>query len=218
MNSIHDMGGMHGFGPIPIEVDEPVFHTDWEAKAMALTIAMGAYGKWNLDRSRFAREELTAFDYMQFTYYERWIAALVNLLVENGLLNEQELKTGAPTDVVTPALQRDDVAGVLARGGPVDRPLEADPLFSVGARVSAKNLNPSGHTRLPRYARGKVGEVISHHGAHVFPDSNARGDGEAPQHIYSVRFAARELWGPSASAIDTVTLDLWESYLEMSDG
>ncbi len=218
MNGIHDMGGMHGFGPIPIEHDEPVFHTEWEAKAMALTIAMAAWRKWNLDRSRFAREQLSTFDYMQFTYYERWIGGLVNLMVETDLVSVDELESGEPSKIMEPPLKGGDVADMLARGGPVNRVIDAAAEFVVGDTVTALNLNPSGHTRLPRYARGKVGEVIAHHGAHVLPDSNAVGDGEAPTHLYSVRFSARELWGASASPRDSVTLDLWESYLEASNG
>jgi len=214
MNSIHDMGGMHGFGPIPIETNEPVFHTEWEARAMALTVAMAAWRKWNLDRSRYAREELSAFHYMQFTYYERWIAALVNLMVENELVTTTELQTGEASERLSPPLKAEGVAGVLARGGPVDRDVTAEPGFAIGDAVTAKNMNPTGHTRLPRYARGCSGEVIAHHGAHVLPDSNARGDGEAPEHLYSVKFTARELWGDDASLRDTVVLDLWESYLE----
>ncbi|MEO0619793.1 MAG: nitrile hydratase subunit beta, partial [Pseudomonadota bacterium] len=98
MNGIHDMGGMHGFGPVPIEIDEPVFHTEWEAKAMALTVAMAAWGKWNLDRSRFAREELSASLYLRLTYYERWIAALVNLMLQNDLVSREELESGTPEE------------------------------------------------------------------------------------------------------------------------
>ncbi|MGI9408158.1 MAG: nitrile hydratase subunit beta [Hyphomicrobiaceae bacterium] len=220
MNNIHDMGGMHGFGPIPIEENEPVFHTDWEAKALGLTVAMSGWRKWNLDRSRFAREQLPTFDYLQFTYYERWIAALANLMVETGLVREEELATGKPmpgTAKATPPLTGADVAGVLAKGGPVDRKIDTPPAFRAGDAVKTVNENPKGHTRLPRYARGRSGEIVMHHGAHVFPDSNARGDGEAPQHLYSVRFSARELWGADASARDGIMLDLWESYLRPND-
>ncbi|MEL7542848.1 MAG: nitrile hydratase subunit beta [Pseudomonadota bacterium] len=214
MNGIHDMGGMHGFGPVPIEVDEPVFHTEWEAKAMALTVAMAAWGKWNLDRSRFAREELEAPLYLRLTYYERWIAALVNLMLENGLITQAELESGTPEEKRTPPLAGADVHAMLMRGGPVDRLIDTVPTFSVGDPVRTKNISPHGHTRLPRYARARRGVVVRHHGAHVFPDSNARGEGEAPNHLYAVRFTARELWGADAHAKDTVVLDLWENYLE----
>ena len=217
MNNVHDMGGMHGFGPIPIERDEPVFHSDWEAKAMALTLAMAAWGKWNIDASRHARERLDPLTYLRFTYYERWLAGLADLMVARDLLSIEELDRGHPTpgsESPAPPLGAGDVAGMLAKGGPADRPLHDAPKFKVGDRVRAATGNPAGHTRLPRYARGRAGEIILHHGGHVLPDSNAHFRGENPQHLYTVSFSARELWGPKASDRDTVTLDLWESYLE----
>lgn len=217
MNGIHDMGGMHGFGPVRPEPDEPVFHAPWEARALALTLAMGAWQRWNLDASRHARERLAPLDYLQLSYYERWIAALIDLMVETGLVTAEEVETGRPDPAApraTPPLKAADVEAVLRRGGPSHRDLADPPRFAVGDRVRARNINPPGHTRLPRYARGKVGDVVLHHGGHVLPDSNAHFHGEAPQHLYAVRFTARELWGEAASARDTVTLDLWESYLE----
>lgn len=218
MNNIHDMGGMHGFGAIPIEENEPVFHSDWEAKAMAITVAMGAWGRWNIDASRHAREKLAPQEYLNFTYYERWVAALADLMVDRGLVTVTELQNAKPdagTTRAEPPLTADKVAAVLSRGGPVDREIEAPPRFKVGESVLTARGNPSGHTRLPRYARGRRGVIQLHHGAHVFPDSNARGLGEAPQHLYAVTFSAVELWGADANANDSVTLDLWESYLEL---
>jgi nitrile hydratase len=217
MNNIHDLGGMQGFGRVEPEENEPVFHTAWEAKAMALTIAMGAWGKWNIDASRHAREKLAPREYLDFTYYERWIAALADLMVECGLVSETELAETKPDTgcgKATPPLHADDVLPMLMKGSPVLREIDAAPAYRPGDRVRARNMNPAGHTRLPRYARGKTGEIVLHHGAHVFPDSNAHFAGEAPQHLYAVRFTARELWGESAPARDTVTLDLWESYLD----
>ena len=217
MNNIHDMGGMHGFGPIPIEVDEPVFHSEWEAKAMALTLAMAAWGRWNIDASRHARERLAPLTYLHFTYYERWIAALTNLMVERGLITVEDLDRGHPAaegETLSPPLRAGDVAAMLAKGGPAARPLDTPPKFKVGDQVLTSTASPTGHTRLPRYARGRKGEVVRHHGGHVLPDSNAHFHGESPQHLYTVRFAARELWGQQAAAKDTVCLDLWESYLD----
>ena len=217
MNNIHDMGGMHGFGAIPIEEDEPVFHTDWEAKAMALTVAMGAWGKWNIDASRFQRESLGPLEYLQFTYYERWIAGLADLMVAQGLVTVEEIaqaKAAAGSQKQTPPLKAADVLPAMMRGGPSARPLNVTPRFAAGDQVRTSREHPEGHTRLPRYARGRVGTVELLHGGHVFPDSNSKFEGEAPQHLYTVRFTAQELWGPSASPRDSVTLDLWESYLE----
>ena len=217
MNNLHDMGGQQGYGPIPIEQDEPVFHTVWEAHAMAVTLAMGAWGRWNIDRSRHARERLAPKEYLNYSYYERWIAALADLSVESGLVSLEELRTLRPDPSqpkAQPPLTRGKVAAVLAKGGPSARQIAAEPRFSVGQQVRSSTASPRGHTRLPIYARGRVGQVVMRHGAHVLPDSNAHGLGEAPQHLYAVRFAARELWGPQASPRDSVTLDLWESYLE----
>ncbi len=217
MNNVHDMGGMHGFGPIPIEENEPVFHSDWEAKAMALTVAMGAWGKWNLDASRFARESLPPQEYLNFTYYERWIAGLTDIMVARGLLTLEEVETAkaaAGSTKQTPVLKGPDVLSAMMKGGPTSRTLNEAPRFAVGDKVMTSKANPEGHTRLPRYARGRVGTVEIWHGGHVFPDSNSKYAGEAPQHLYTVRFTARELWGESASPRDSVTLDLWESYLD----
>ncbi|MBB3064960.1 nitrile hydratase subunit beta [Limibacillus halophilus] len=217
MNNIHDMGGMQGFGAIPIEENEPVFHSEWEAKAMAITVAMGAWGRWNIDASRHARERLAPQEYLNLTYYERWIAALADLMVDRGLVTVSELQSGKPDGGATtaqPPLTADKVAAVLARGGPVLREIDTAPRFKIGDSVRTARDNPDGHTRLPRYARGRQGVITLHHGAHVFPDSNAKGLGEAPQHLYAVTFNATELWGRHASAKDSVTLDAWESYLE----
>jgi nitrile hydratase len=220
VNNIHDMGGMHGFGPIPIEEDEPVFHENWESRAMAITLAMAAWGKWNIDASRYARERLAPLEYLRFSYYERWIAALADLLVETGLVSIDELDGGRPAGSAPrdkPPLTADKVARMLARGGPTLRECDQPPRFAVGEAVRTTTNSSPGHTRLPRYARGRRGEVIMHHGAHVFPDSNAHFRGEAPQHLYTVRFSARELWGPQAAPRDSVRLDLWESYLDPAE-
>lgn len=217
MNGVHDMGGMHGFGPVCPEPDEPVFHGEWEKRALALTLAMAAWGRWNIDVSRHARERLPAADYLRYTYYEKWIAALGMLMVETGLLTADELATGRPdagAQRAQPPLTAEKVGPMLRRGGPSARPVAEAPRFAVGDRVRAKNIHPAGHTRLPRYARGKVGEVVMQHGGHVFPDSNAHRLGEAPCHLYAVRFTARELWGPDADPRQSVTLDLWEPYLD----
>ena len=217
MNSIHDMGGMHGFGPIPIEDNEPVFHHDWEARSMALRMAMGTWGKWNLDAGRHANEYLSPQQYLTLSYYERWITSLADLTVNAGLLSIDEIAKGQPDgphQLGRNPISAEGMIDVLRNGRPSARPVEAPPAFAVGERVRAINFNPEGHTRLPRYARGRTGTIILHHGGHLFPDSHAHFRGEQPQHLYTVEFSARELWGSQASARDTVTIDLWESYLE----
>jgi len=214
MNGVHDMGGMHGLGAIAPEPNEPVFHAPWEARALALTLAMAAWRRWTLDASRHARERIPGPDYLRMSYYEKWTAGLVTLIEETGLATRRELETGQ-SDVgakATPALNGDRVAAMLASGAPTLRTIDAAPCFAVGDPVRARNVHPPGHTRLPRYVRGREGMVTRLHGAHVFPDTNAHGLGEQPQHLYQVRFEGRELWGDSAR--HAVHMDLWESYLE----
>ena len=217
MNTVHDLGGMQNFGPVEADADEPVFHSQWERRVFALTLAMGAPGGWNIDTSRHARESLPPAQYLSSSYYEIWLAGLEKLMLERGLVTADEIATGqsqAPAKADRRVLEADKVAEALARGAPADRPSTGEARFAAGDRVSTRNLNPQGHTRLPRYARGRVGVVIAVHGCHVLPDSNAHGEGEQPSWLYGVRFTSRELWGPEARAGDHVHLDLWEPYLE----
>jgi nitrile hydratase len=211
------MGGMHGLGPIAPDPAEPLFHEPWEARALALTLAAGAWGRWTLDASRHQRESIPGPDYLRMSYYEKWITALETLLVRADLITAAELAAGAPAAGAVPAippLTADKVAVVMGRGGPTNRTIPAPPAFAVGDIVRARNLNPVGHTRLPRYVRGRTGRITHDHGAHVFPDTNAHGLGEAPQPLYQVRFEAAELWGPEAKGRGAVYLDLWETYLD----
>jgi nitrile hydratase subunit beta len=216
MNGIHDMGGMHGMGPIEQEKDEPVFHHPWEGRVFALNLAVRA-GKGNLDNSRYGIELLPPADYLRMSYYEKWLARLEGNLVRLGVVTEDEIESGkaAPgSSKSTPALTAAAVAATMGRGGPARRDVAVAALFKVKQLVRARNINPTGHTRLPRYARGKVGTIVRDHGVFVFPDTNARFEGEKPQHVYSVRFAARELWGEQASPRDAVYIDMWDDYLE----
>lgn len=217
MNGVHDMGGTHGMGPIAPEPNELVFHERWEARVYALNRAIGVLGKWNIDAGRHSRERIPPVDYLRMSYYEKWLAGMILLLEERGLATGAELESGrsAPGGVkATPALTAEQVPAVVAARGSFERPVNTPPRFAVGQTVRTKNLNPTGHTRLPRYARGRLGIVDRIHGAHVFPDSNAHFQGENPQHLYSVRFSARQLWGEEAAPRDAVYIDLWESYLE----
>jgi nitrile hydratase len=217
MNGVHDMGGMHGMGPIEHEENEPVFHARWEARIFALNRALGAWGKWNIDASRHSRELIPAAEYLRMSYYERFLAGLGELAVRSGLLRRTELETGQPSDSskkATPPLTAAMIPPMVSKGVATSRNVAVKPAFKVGQRVRARNVHPAGHTRLPRYARGKTGKIVHDHGVFVFPDTNAHFLGEKPQHVYSVRFAARELWGPAASEHDAVYADLWEDYLE----
>jgi nitrile hydratase len=213
MNGVHDMGGMQGLGRIVAEANEPVFHARWEGRVLGLTLASAAWGRWNLDKSRHARESVPGAEYLCMSYYEIWFAGLIKLLVDGGLVTRDELASGqseAPKQ--KPPLTADRVEAVLASGAPTQRTAAAAPRFSAGARIRARNIHPTGHTRLPRYARGKLGTITRHHGAHVFPDAHAQGLGEKPQHLYQVRFEASELWNDAQR--NAVHIDLWEDYLE----
>ncbi len=215
MNGPQDMGGMTTFGPVMPEKEEPVFHADWERRAFALTLAMGATGALNIDQSRHARESLPPAFYWSSSYYQIWIEGLVAMLRERGLASEAEIARGRmidPPKVLPRVLKAELVAGILAKGGPADRKPVAPAGFRVGDRVRARNLHVDGHTRLPFYVRGRVGKIARVHGAHVFPDSAAHGKGDDPRWLYNVRFGARELW--AAKRKRAVHLDLWEPYLE----
>lgn len=221
MNGVHDMGGMHGMGPIDPDPDEPQFHHEWERRVLAMTVAAGYLGRWNLDQSRHARERMPPAAYLGTSYYEHWLFGLILLLGEHGLLEPGELeqRIREPSASVQPVagaapLRATDVPATLQsrKGARVDA--EVAPRFQVGDRVRARNINPVGHTRLVRYARGRQGMVDRDHGVWVFPDANAAGQGQSPQHVYSVRFAAAELWGAGAAARDSVYIDLWDDYLE----
>lgn len=223
MKRPHDMGGDQTDTPVrsePLEHADGVFDQPWHADALALTLACGALGQWNLDISRHARECLAPEDYRTFTYYEKWIAALADLLVERGVISQMELSGETPptqSDLSSRALKPSQVADVLSRGGPTNRDTDTSPAFSIDdsvlTRDAGNKLVAGGHTRLPSYAAQKIGRIVAHHGAHVFPDAHAHGLGEMPQHLYSVAFKAIDLWPDVANSEDKVILDLWEPYL-----
>jgi nitrile hydratase len=222
MNGAHDLGGMHGLGPIAPEPEssEPVFHSEWERRAFAITLACGFLGQWNLDETRHARERQHPADYLRHGYYENWLAGLATLLVEKGLVSAEEMKSGhalspASETVTRRVLQESRVQTVLKRGGPVDMPSQHAPMFASGDEVRVINNHPRSHTRVPRYTRARIGTVFEHHGCHVFADANSRGDRRG-EHLYSVRFESRELWGDSARGRGAVYVDLWEPHLEFA--
>lgn len=221
MTRVHDIGGRHGDGPVVPEPQgfAPV-GAEWQRRAFALTLAAGGLGQWSIDTSRHARECLAPKDYTRFSYYEKWLAALADLCVARGLVSRNDLAAGR-ADPVAPherLLTAEKVAPALATGSPYTRASPVAPAFVPGDRVRTRlparnTLVPGGHTRLPAYAAGHVGTVILAHGAHVLPDANAHGLGECPEPLYSVAFAAADLWGTAEAAGDEVTLDLWQSYL-----
>ncbi len=217
MNGVHDMGGMHGMGPIQYEKNEPVFHARWEGRVFALNVAMQAWRKWNIDARRHEIELIPAAEYLRMSYYQKWTVRLAELIVKRGLVTRAEVESGRPAPGLpkaTPTLTAEQVSSMLRTGVPASRDASGAPRFRVGQRVRARSMHPTGHTRLPRYTRGKLGTIERDHGVYVFPDTNAHFLGEKPQHVYSVRFAARELWGEQAAPRDAVYVDMWDDYLE----
>jgi nitrile hydratase beta subunit len=220
MNGIHDMGGMHGFGPIPIEVDEPCFHQPWEGRVLAGNLALSPHFGTNVDRFRFLIEIMDPADYLASSYYERWLASILASCLEHGLLNESELALINRGEVPTAeqpagwALPAKAIRGLVIGGEPARHDHWGESIFSVGQAVRARNLNPGGHTRLARYVRGKAGVVVSDNGRQLLPDDHAAGRGETLQRLYTVKFKAQDLWGENVNPRDSLCIDLWESYLE----
>ena len=226
MNGIHDMGGMHGFGPVSIEHDEPVFHAPWEGRVYAMAIAAGKKRLTEPVGLRAYIEGLDPARYLASSYYERWMGALENALISKGITTKEDLDRRTAHFADHPAAQpqrREDpeqaanLANSIYRHRSPQKHTELPQRFDVGDKVRARNINPTGHTRLPRYIRGRSGVVDRVHGVHNFDDSMSQGLGPQPQHIYSVRFEARELWGKEASESECLYIDMWDSYLDPED-
>jgi nitrile hydratase beta subunit len=216
MNGVHDMGGMHGFGPVEPEPNEPVFHSDWERRAFAMSRAMGFARLWNIDIARASRETLPAHVYLGSSYYRKWTLGLQQLLLDYKLVDADELAAGRALRPGKPLPRKLTVAEIdkaLTRGS-FDRPAAAPAKFKAGDRVRMKNIHPRTHTRLPRYARGRVGVIEAQRGCHVYPDSVVAGEGENPQWLYTVVFDGRELWGPDADPMLKVSIEAFEPYLD----
>jgi nitrile hydratase beta subunit len=201
VNGVHDMGGMQAFGPVVAEPDEPVFHARWEGVVRAVFERTNRR-YFNLDEFRRAMELMPPAAYLESRYYEKWLYALEAILVEKGVVTRDELSTVRVSAPAPPV--------VVGAG----KPPALKARFQVGDRVVTRNLNPRGHTRLPRYARAKHGRIRSVNGPFLLPDSNAHGKGPDWQPCYAVEFRPRELWGAEADRDDKVCVDLWESYLE----
>ena len=220
MDSVHDLGGRQGFGPVEREEDEPVFHNRWEAAVYTITTQMMREGVIrNVDQFRHGIERIDPVAYLTHGYYGRWLGGVENLLTEAGVLNAEmmaevvEARGGDPSDLVAarPSSQPDQVPAAEALGA--SREVASAPRFSIGELVRTTAAPVSCHTRLPAYARGRVGTIVRLQGGWVFPDTNAHGRGEHPQHLYCVRFEGSELWGEEAEPGQSVCLDLFESYL-----
>jgi nitrile hydratase len=216
MNGAHDMGGMHGFGPVLPEANEPVFHHAWEGRVLAMRLAASMLGAWNIDMGRYSVERMPPAEYLASSYYERWLASLEMLLVEKGLVTAEELRTGKAAGPATAAraVSPATADAIVARGRSFRLDADIAPRFRAGDAIVTRNVHPLGHTRLPRYARGRNGVIDRDHGVFIFADTSGSGLGDKPQHLYSVRFTAQELFGPEARAADTIYIDLWDDHLE----
>ena len=222
MNGAHDMGGMHGFGPVVREEHEPTFHAPWERTVYGMNRAIRARGLINIDESRHGIERMPPAEYLAASYYERWLSALERVLVEKGIVTQEELAARTALlrehpDTAAPHREDPDLERLMTAGPTMQELYQragSEPRFGVGDRIRTRNTHPTGHTRLPRYARGKRGTIHAVRGSYVLPDSHAHGLGEQPQPMYTVCFAGEELWGPSTEPRERVFIDLWESYLE----
>lgn len=210
MNGIHDMGGMTAFGVVPREVDEPVFHAEWEGRVFGL-VRHVIDGHYNWDEFRSAIERLDPLVYLSASYYQRWLAALERYAVEKDVIAVSDFRRRLAG--WQPAIGTEVATGAVPDAQLMRGDSNATPRFHVGQVVRARLLNPAGHTRLPRYVRGKTGVVERLIGRFVLPDTNSLGLGAQLEPVYAVRFRARDLWGEQASTRDTVCVDLWESYL-----
>ncbi|MBA5777362.1 nitrile hydratase subunit beta [Stappia sp. F7233] len=217
MNGAQDLGGMMGFGPVEPEKNEPVFHAEWEERAFALTVAMGGTGEWNIDSSRFARESAHPATYLASSYYQIWLGGLERLLEDRGLVTRDELDAGRSLHESRPVkrvITKDLVAPVFGQNGTYEREPAAPARFAVGDAVVTKVMHPAGHTRIPRYVRGRPGIIERIHGCHVLPDSNSLYQGEAPTWLYSVAFKGTDIWGADSDPGLMLRVDLWETYLD----
>ena len=213
------MGGRLDPRRIDISSSNVEFKADWEKEVFAITLALGFSSLWNLDRSRYARESLEPQDYLQFGYFEKWLAGLINLLGENGIIKDGKESGGNLKKSSFRILEAKNVKKLLHMGGPTKRESTKEKKFNLGDTVSVRADNSNtrvekGHTRLPDYVKGMAGKVIAYHGSHVFPDANAHFLGESPEALYSVEFKSKDLWDKCEHVEDTVVVDLWESYLE----
>jgi nitrile hydratase subunit beta len=215
-NTVHDMGGMHGFGPVEPEPNEPVFHAPWEGRVHALQRAIGAADLWTIDGGRASLETLPPQIYLASTYYQRWFLGLEKRVVAYGLVGADELAAGHSLRAGTPlrrTITATDAAKPPIRGN-FERPTNAPARFKPGDRVRTQNIHPATHTRLPRYARDKEGVVEAIRGCHVYPDTAALDiRNENPQWLYTVVFTGRELWGDAADPSIKVSIEAFEPYL-----
>jgi nitrile hydratase subunit beta len=219
MDGIHDMGGMHGFGPVPIEKENYTFKHDWQRRSFGLTQALASVAPYAADLHRQEIERMSPAHYLESDYFEKWIIATINLVRKAGLVSQQELNSGQKIFDVDLSkhvpVEADELVAMMKKGMVLTYPAHTQvPRFTIGDLVRVTSDCPSGHSRAPRYVRGRFGKVVSADGVFQFAEMVAAGQGPSPQHCYGVEFASKSLWGKNAEADDLVYVDLWESYLE----
>ena len=220
MNSIHDLGGMHGMGPIAIDKDEPIFAGEWERLTFGTHILTLMTGLYTADETRHSMERLPPVHWLASSYYEHWLDGTEMLLLEKGIATKQELATGKATEPLPEwvakldAIPVEAIEEIVTTNHPVMGEPEGDPKYSAGDKIKARNINPRTHTRLPRYVRGKVGTIIAYRGPCFFADARTVENPDVTSHTYTVRFEGDALWGPDAGVKDAVYIDLYEAYLE----
>ncbi|MBK8017617.1 MAG: nitrile hydratase subunit beta [Betaproteobacteria bacterium] len=216
MNGVHDMGGMQGFGPVVPETNEPYFHEAWEGRVLALVRTILYTRAWNLDMFRDSQERLPASVYLMVSYYHRWFLGIVQSALEKGYVTQAELDAGHSLGPAKPVQRTMTLAEApLAHiRGPFGRDATREARFRPGDRVRTINAHPVGHTRLPRYARDKVGVIERVQGFHVYPDAVVAGKGEDPQWLYTVVMQGTDLWGPDSDPSVIVSIEAFEPYLE----
>jgi nitrile hydratase beta subunit len=220
MDGVHDMGGMHGFGPVVEPGCELAYHGRWELRVFAIQMLVGLEGLGAGPGGRAVREEMEPAHYLAASYYERWLYSAEQRLLRKGTIPPGEvegvierLKVGEAVPMHHDAAMTERILADLRAVYPMDAPT-GDVRFGRGDRVRVKRMHPAGHTRCPRYARGAAGVIEGVRGADRLPDRAVYGGNVTPEPVYSVAFRSQELWGPSEDTPWTVLLDLWDSYLE----
>ncbi len=220
MDGVHDMGGMHGFGPVDTSNDGALFPNTWESRVFATNLAMSIHLGNNVDRFRFRIESMPPAEYLHSSYYERWLASVLAGVKELGLLSDTELAeihAGRVPDVTAGdavALTPVVVQNMVNPPGGKRRDMSGTPAFAIGEKVRARAMHRPGHTRMPRYVRGCIGTIVSDNGKQILPDTHANSGEEVMERLYTVRFKSSDIWGEDANPLDSVCVDLWESYLE----
>lgn len=213
MNGAHDLGGRHGFGPVDRSQTEDFIH-QWEETVFSLTLACGMLGQWNLDQSRYARERTDHVHYLSSTYYEHWLHGLELLLIQNGMITEEELANGKSTgDTALQSASPEKVNEILSTGASTLLPEKSTNRFALNQTVVVKHGNPKSHTRVPSYVKGVRGKITHLHGAHIYADEHAKSGSKVPEHLYSVRFEGTDIYGDDAEPNSCVYIDLFEPYL-----